>query len=153
RTINSELLALEKAEGDAPRGRAINELFRAMHSLKSAARAVDVRLVEVACHGLESLLATARDGRRSLAAADIDLIFASADAVADAGQRLRSGAPLDGSPLEALLPRIEGASVVAAQKPLPVESERTLAVPASTPASTPPDGERAAAAPASIPPD
>jgi two-component system chemotaxis sensor kinase CheA len=114
RAINRELLALERAEEEAQRSRAIKELFRAAHSLKGAAHAADVRLVERACHGLESLLAAARDGTRALSAGEIELIFTAADAIAEAGQKLREGASLGGCRLELLLPRIDAAATGAA---------------------------------------
>lgn len=115
--LNRELLALERADEDASRARALKELFRAAHSLKGAARAARVRLVEQACHGLEDLLAAARDGARALSAAEIDLILASADGIAEAGRRLRQDAPLGGCRLELLLPRIEAAASGAAPHP------------------------------------
>lgn len=114
-TIDRELLALERASEDGARAHAIKELFRAAHSLKGAARAVDVRLVEQACHGLESLLAAARDGTRALGPAEIEMIFTATAAIAEAGHKLRAGEPLEGSRLAALLPRIDAAAGITAK--------------------------------------
>jgi len=64
RSFNHDLLALESGQGDP--ARLLQSLFRTAHNLKGASRAVDVELVEKACHGLEDLLARARDSEGPL---------------------------------------------------------------------------------------
>lgn len=56
RAINRGLLALEEA-GSAPSDEVLQELFRAAHSLKGAARAVNLPQVESLAHELEDLFA------------------------------------------------------------------------------------------------
>ncbi len=107
RTLNEELLALEKEPGAAPR---LQALFRAAHSLKGAAHSVNVTLIESACHALESVLAEVRDGRRPLDQELFGLLFDTADAIEEAGMRLREQQDLAGAPLETLLPRLEAAT-------------------------------------------
>ena len=104
RSFNHDLLALEGGQGDATT--LLQSLFRTAHNLKGASRAVDVGLVESACHGLEDVLARAREGERPLAANDFEILFATADAVQDAADRLKQKQSLAGSPLAALLPRL-----------------------------------------------
>jgi two-component system chemotaxis sensor kinase CheA len=127
--MNAELLALEQDPADSEHLRA---LFRVAHNVKGAARVADVPMVEEAFHSLESLFAAVRDAGRLLVPDDFALLFASADAIADAGQRIRREQPLGDSPLVAILPRIRDA----------------VAAPVSAPTATPSAPRLAPAAPA-----
>jgi two-component system chemotaxis sensor kinase CheA len=100
RAWNAELLAFESSPAEGAR---LNALFRIAHTLKGAARAAGVSLVEQVCNRLETLLAGARDGRVALGRAEFDLLFAAGDALADAGARLRGGEDLGGSSLAQFL--------------------------------------------------
>jgi two-component system chemotaxis sensor kinase CheA len=91
RSFNSDLLALESGQGD-PAG-LLQSLFRTAHNLKGAARAVDAGVIEKACHGLEDILARARDGERPLDAAAFKILFTTADAIEEAGARLKEKQP------------------------------------------------------------
>lgn len=104
RTMNADLLALEAEPADAER---LKSLFRVAHTLKGAARAAAVAPVEQACHALETLLAEARDGRLTLGAEEFALLFAAADALGDAGKRLKTGRDLADSPLAAVRDRLK----------------------------------------------
>src|SRR6185369_4426773 len=101
--FNRDLLALEAGDGDP--AALLQSLFRTAHNLKGASRAVDIGLVESACHGLEDILARARDGERPLDAAAFATLFATADAIQDAGERLKEKQSLVASPLAALASR------------------------------------------------
>src|SRR5678810_1013410 len=87
RSFNHDLLALESGQGDP--ASLLRSLFRTAHNLKGASRAVDVSAIESACHGLEDILARARDGQRPLDTEAFAVLFATADAIQDAGARLR----------------------------------------------------------------
>src|SRR5688500_4279408 len=87
RSFNSDLLALEAGHGDP--ATLLQSLFRTAHNLKGASRAVDVSVVESACHRLEDILARARDGEGPLDAEAFKALFATADAIQDAGLRLK----------------------------------------------------------------
>jgi two-component system chemotaxis sensor kinase CheA len=106
-SLNRDLLALEKDPAGAERAERLKTLFRTFHSLKGAARSVSVDVIEQACHQLEEILAAARDGQVPLSAGLFALLFASADAIEEAGRRLREEPDLAGAPLAALLPRLE----------------------------------------------
>ncbi len=106
-TLNEGLLALERGVADAERAELLKELFRAAHSLKGAARSTNVSLIEQACHAMEGFLAQLRDDHITPGPELFELLFAAVDAVEDAGGRLREERALEGSPLEALLPRLE----------------------------------------------
>jgi two-component system chemotaxis sensor kinase CheA len=95
-SMNADLLALEAEPADLDRLRA---LFRGAHTLKGAARAAGVPLVEECCHALETLLAQARDGKLTLGAEHFALLFEVVDALADAGRRIQAGTSLTDSPL------------------------------------------------------
>jgi two-component system chemotaxis sensor kinase CheA len=84
--LNDDLLALERTPDDAERLRAV---FRVMHTLKGAARAAGLPLVEELCHALENELSRVRDGSAKLGAPQIALLFETADALAETRDSLR----------------------------------------------------------------
>src|SRR5512132_377222 len=86
RNFNRDLLALEGGHGDS--AGLLQSLFRTAHNLKGAARAVDARAIETAGHGMEDLLAGARDGAAKLDADAFRGLFATADESEQAGARL-----------------------------------------------------------------
>jgi two-component system chemotaxis sensor kinase CheA len=100
RAISADVLALELRPEDRERLRA---LFRAAHTLKGAARAAGVPLVERLCHALESRLEELRKGERGLADEDIALLLGAADALAGAVGAIRAGAGLEATRLPDLL--------------------------------------------------
>src|SRR5262249_11458507 len=108
--LNRDLLALEKGATGDERAERLKTLFRTAHSLKGAARAVNAGVIESACHRLEEILASARDGVVPLDSDRFALLFAAADALEEAGMRLREQQDLAGSPLAALLPRLASAA-------------------------------------------
>ncbi|HEY6175198.1 MAG TPA: Hpt domain-containing protein, partial [Kofleriaceae bacterium] len=57
RALDRDVLALEAAPPGPAQQALVNVVFRAMHSLKGASRAVSVHIVERACHALEHRLA------------------------------------------------------------------------------------------------
>lgn len=142
RIATRDLLALEKAPG-SERGELLQRLFRFAHSLKGAARAVRVKPIETACHSLESLLGQVRDGGREIDPELVELLFAAADALGDAGHRLRQSRGLEDAPLLKLLPRIEAmaSAEVAAAPDAPVGGSATIhadrSISATMPSPTP----------------
>ncbi|HVR84454.1 MAG TPA: hybrid sensor histidine kinase/response regulator [Planctomycetota bacterium] len=108
RTLNGDLLALEKGVGPEEHDRRLTTLFRTAHSLKGAARSVSVRPIEEACHALEELLSRLREGQLSWSSELFALLFEAADALAEAGKRLREQSDLRGAKLEELSPRLRG---------------------------------------------
>jgi two-component system chemotaxis sensor kinase CheA len=101
-TMTRELLAVERDSTAAPT--ALPVVFRAAHSLKGAARAVNLAPIERACHLLEGLLSAARDGRRALDADFIERCFAGIRALDDVSRRLRAQQSLLPGPLEDVIP-------------------------------------------------
>jgi two-component system chemotaxis sensor kinase CheA len=105
--LNRDLLVLEKDDDPVQRAERLQTLFRTAHSLKGAARSVNIHLIESVCHQLEEILAVARDGARRFASEHFSLLYATADAIEDAGRRLREQQELFDAPLAALLPQLE----------------------------------------------
>ncbi len=106
RTMNADLLALEAEPAEAER---LKSLFRVVHTLKGAARAIAVAPIEQACYALETLLAKAREAKRSLGPEEFALLRSAADALLEAGRRLKAGRDLAGSLLTSLSVRLKAA--------------------------------------------
>jgi two-component system, chemotaxis family, sensor kinase CheA len=75
------LLALEKASVADDRQSLLETLFREAHSLKGAARAVDLTDVEAVCQALEGVLARLKRGEFQLSAEGFDAIHQSLDTI------------------------------------------------------------------------
>ena len=88
KTLDGDLLALEREPSDSSH---LESVFRVVHTLKGASRAAGVRQIEELCHALETLCASARDTKSPLSGSQLALLFAGADALADAGRRIRDG--------------------------------------------------------------
>ncbi len=117
RVLVEDALALEREPANADRQRSV---LRIMHTLKGAARAASVPSVEALCHAMESELAQARATNGALTPAQISLLLASADALADAAEQLRSGKSASEGSVAALLHRMTGSRrMPTATAPLP----------------------------------
>ena len=114
RALNAYLLALEERPGDSE---LLQSVFRVAHTLKGAARAAGVRLVEQVFHALESRLAELRDGKRQIDESDLSLLFDVVDVMQEAVASLREGREVGGSGLPELLAVLTGGPVAAARPP------------------------------------
>src|SRR2546429_8460691 len=85
RACNHDLLSLEKNPSGLERAERFKTLFRTAHSLKGAARSVNVQLIERSCHQLEEILTSVRDGASPLTSDLLALLFATVDAFEEAG--------------------------------------------------------------------
>ncbi|MGB3430270.1 hybrid sensor histidine kinase/response regulator [Achromobacter sp.] len=135
--LNNGLLALEHDPTSAPQ---LEACMRAAHSLKGAARIVDLHPAVRIAHAMEDCLVEAREGRLRLQAADIDALLMGADLL----QRVATPGAELGNEIDELVARLSNAP------------HAPLAPPAAAPASKPADflppipatEESAAAAPA-----
>jgi two-component system chemotaxis sensor kinase CheA len=134
RQMNDDLLALESEATNAER---LKSLFRVAHTLKGAARASGVTVVEQACHLLEGMLVGPRDGRQILGPGDFSLLYDAADALLDAGHRLRGGSALDDSPLAHLRDRLKFGGGQGSFAPRPPSAPAPARAVAATPAPEP----------------
>jgi len=71
----------------------LREVFRRLHSLKGAARAVDLEVVEHLAHRLEERLAQVIDAGSGLGGADVDLIHLGLDAIEAQAAAQKAGEP------------------------------------------------------------
>lgn len=127
--MNRDLLSLERGLPADQRGEVMKVLFRSAHSLKGASRAVNIEVIEDACHVMEDILAESRDGRRELTADLFSLFFKVVDAIQEVGMRLRDDQDLGDSSLYDLLPDLR---IAAAHKQVgkPIDT-RTVAEPST----------------------
>src|SRR5687767_490834 len=110
RALERDLLALDKDSGGEQRTELLKTLFRTAHSLKGAARSVNIRPIEAACHELEEILSALRDGLRPLTPDLLQLLFTTTDALKEAGGRLRAKESISGTHIEMIVPQLEGAA-------------------------------------------
>src|SRR5690349_15383573 len=81
KVISSGLLALEGQPGDTPAVDIIENMLRSAHSLKGAARAVNLTQVEEACRSLENVFYAVKDKRLAVSSSLIDLLLKTIDNV------------------------------------------------------------------------
>jgi two-component system chemotaxis sensor kinase CheA len=81
--ISADLQALQSLPEGPERIARIETVFRATHSLKGAARAIDLRSVEAVCQAMENVLAGAKKGIISLTPAALDPLIRSMDKIED----------------------------------------------------------------------
>ncbi|MEX2542359.1 MAG: Hpt domain-containing protein, partial [Trueperaceae bacterium] len=78
-SMSAALLALEQQPEDQPRAEIVEGLFREAHSLKGAARAVNLGGIESLCQALEGVLAEIKRGRVELSRALLELLHHTVD--------------------------------------------------------------------------
>jgi two-component system chemotaxis sensor kinase CheA len=134
--MSSGLLALERATAGEQRMEIVEKIFREAHSLKGAARAVNLAEIESVCHSLEGLFGALKSNSVAAAPPLFDLVHQVLDALAgllasDAQTGTRKPA------LAALIQRLDDASKTGGDArvespPVPAPQE---APPSSAPAT------------------
>ena len=76
KSIEAHLLELEKSPNDLE---LLSTTFREIHSLKGAARAVNIEDVEKACQTYEDMFALLKEGKRPLVKDDFDAFHKALD--------------------------------------------------------------------------
>ncbi|MDE2155243.1 MAG: hybrid sensor histidine kinase/response regulator [Xanthomonadaceae bacterium] len=131
KAMSSELFALERTPAGVQRAKILETVFREVHSLKGAARAVNLAPVESVCQSLENLFAALKGGRPDVSSPLFDLLHQSVDAL---GRLLATDAGVHQPPVAALIRRLDDAS-----RGTPVgDIETSVAPAASGVAYTPP---------------
>ena len=102
KAMSSGLLALEKTPAEDHRARIVEQVFREVHSLKGAARAVNLSAIEALCQVLESVFAELKRNQCAIAPALFDLLH---QAIGALDQLLDPSADVPSS--SALIQRIE----------------------------------------------
>ncbi len=126
------LLALMSVAGGAPAEAQLEEVFRRAHTLKGAARVVELRAVEQLAHRLETLFARVRQGEMLLNKEIIGLVQRALDAAEDSVAAMGEGrSPAPFTPVLQAIDKTLGLET----DPAPV-SEPALSVPAFQPLET-----------------
>jgi two-component system chemotaxis sensor kinase CheA len=107
--LSAGLLELERDLPAARRAQCVEEMFREAHSLKGAARAVDLSEIEAVCQAMEGLFAAAKRGERELAGALVDALHEAVDLLARAIPR-DGEVPRDRAGVQRVLARLQSAA-------------------------------------------
>src|ERR1700741_2906900 len=91
RSIEHDLLALERDPEDAAKADLHTSLSRSVHSLKGASRVVGEDVIEAACHRLEKIFHPLRDGGLSADGSLFRLLLATVDAIRQIGDPVDAG--------------------------------------------------------------
>ena len=143
-SISSELLELEKTASDERRQEVVEKVFREAHSLKGAARSVNLTAFVNVCQSMESVFSALKRRTMTLVPAHLDLLHETVESLRHWVKSLEE-APKPAA--EGRLGRLlEGLEKIRQGLPLAAgraEPSDTLARPASEPAaaSSPPAGE------------
>jgi two-component system chemotaxis sensor kinase CheA len=108
-TLATGLVELETEPGPARQQALIETVFRGVHSLKGAARAVEDRAVEALCQSMESVLSALKHQRLEFQRALADLLHDALDALAELLGEVAGSAP--STSLVALCARLDGAAL------------------------------------------
>lgn len=138
-TIRGGLLELEKTPAGEPSGPVVENVFRAAHSLKGAARAVDLTRIESLCQLLEEVFSSWKRGESDPARETLDGLHQVLDAVNSALAPAGSGEEGAGPDLSSLRqslrqPRFamrRRSSATAGERPTSNSSALTAAEPAA----------------------
>ncbi len=115
--LDEGLLRLESNPQDSA---TLEEVFRAAHSLKGAARMLGVSDVETIAHQFEDALGAAKRGRTVLSSDTIDRLYGGLDAIRQLVQEAVTGAAA-GVNVERVLAQLSGAEPIASSRPIPAE--------------------------------
>ena len=136
--ISVGLLELEKTPAPDAQRKLVETVFRAAHSLKGAARAVDLTDIESLCQSLEDVLASWRRGESTPSSDVLDTLHHALDAItstlaAPAGPSA-TGAQFDWSALRQSVRQLEpSAPPMPAEKPVESASASVASASAATP--------------------
>ena len=81
RAISSSLIDLENTPGLEERAPIVEKIFREAHSLKGAARAVNLKEIETVCQSLEGVLARTKRREIELTADALDVMHKAVDSI------------------------------------------------------------------------
>ena len=131
-TLNNELLALEDDPDDAE---AMDEIFRAAHTLKGNFAALGFDAPSDLAHAMEDLLDAIREGNVEVTAERIDVLFEGVDTLEQAIDQIAADGTTDITPDEltaALRSEIDGDDSSSADGPARDSSGPDIAIPAES---------------------
>jgi len=131
-TLNKGLLALERNPAPDERAYLLSEIFRAAHSVKGAARAVNLKEIETMAHRAEDLLAKIRSGNLSLTPGHFDALLKTVDAISNAMTARLRGEQMPDDFIATVLDRLEHASSSCLSATVSSNSNPSSAISATT---------------------
>lgn len=109
-TLTDGCLALERQPPAESGARIVEEMFRAAHSLKGAARAVELEDLGLLAHRMEDVLSAIRKGQVTFSPELGDLFLHTLDLISHAAEMHQQGSPLPPSRQRPLLDQLEAAA-------------------------------------------
>ncbi len=151
----SRLLALEKGLDGVTAFQHWADVFREIHSLKGAARAMNLERVESVAHRLETLIGRARNGEVTPTPAFYTLVYRALDVLCDLVREAGGLSPAAAVDLPALLAQLEATNFAPEAQPMaagPQPSQPEAAAgPDAEPVAAPAPASTLQAAPATVP--
>ncbi len=129
--LSEGLLQLEKGAQEKQYGELLNTMFRAAHTIKGAARGMDVSDVGTLAHRLESLFGVLRSGELDLAEGMIDLCLETLDGMRRALDAYNANQAVDFD-LQNLLDRLQAAAEGHMQTPAATKPAATVSTSVET---------------------
>ncbi len=128
RALQDGALALRAQPSEEAQRENLRSMFRIFHTVKGAARAVGVPLLERVAHLVEDQLGAVRDSKQPVGSQWVDRLLLAVDALTESGERLESTRGLPGAKLSALFSGL-GEAVAPAQD---VEAASGVSAPLAT---------------------
>jgi len=106
-TLSKDLLTLERNPPPDEQANLLTNIFRAAHSIKGGARAVNLKDIETIAHRVEDVLAKIREGYLSLTPHLFDVLLPAVDAIGTAMAAHLRGEEMDAESMAAILARLD----------------------------------------------
>jgi two-component system chemotaxis sensor kinase CheA len=132
-TLSKGLLSLEQNPAPDERSNLLTNIFRAAHSIKGGARAVNLKDIETIAHRIEDVLVKIREGGLSLTPAHFDHLLSAADAIGTAMAAHLRGEQLSDGLITPVLDRLDNIVSSSSQTPVSKDTESLPAPPHATP--------------------
>jgi len=108
--LTKDLLSLERNPTSNERANLITNVFRAAHSIKGAARTVNLQDIETIAHRIEDVLVKIREGHLSLTPHLFDVLLTAVDAIGNAMAAHLRGEQMPTEIMSAVLARLDEAA-------------------------------------------
>jgi two-component system chemotaxis sensor kinase CheA len=147
--LSKGLLSLEQNPASDERSNLLTNIFRAAHSIKGGARAVNLKDIETMAHRIEDVLVKIREGGLSLTPAHFDHLLSAVDAIATAMAAHLRGEQLSDGLIAPILDRLDNI-ISSSQTPVSQDSEPPPTPPQPSPPSQASPSLRASSPPQAV---
>ncbi|GAB6144486.1 hybrid sensor histidine kinase/response regulator [Desulfocicer niacini] len=106
-TLNNGLLAMEEGLPPEEGDKVLKELFRAAHSVKGSARAVEMRDIELVSHKMEDVFEALKQGELSLSSGLVDGLLRATDILSETMTLHLQGKTIPRGTRDALMARLD----------------------------------------------